>query len=78
MAALDVEAAVEQLDEAVVVLEETSDGYGLVRAELTYAIVLGDVGYRADSAIHTSSVLSEATVSQASTASPMSWRSRWR
>ena len=36
---------------AVVVLEETSDAYGVVRAELTYALVLGDVGYRADSAI---------------------------
>jgi DNA-binding SARP family transcriptional activator len=48
---LEVDAAVEQLDEAVVALEESADAYGLARAELTYALVLGDVGHRADRAI---------------------------
>ena len=50
-ACLDVDTAVTQLDEAVVVLEESADMYGVARAELTYALVFGEVGYRADRAI---------------------------
>ena len=75
---LDVDAAVEQLDEAVVVLEETSDGTASCEpsSRTPSCSATWDTGPTAP--FHTSSVLNEATVSQASTASPMSWRSRWR
>ena len=55
-ALLDVEAAVEQLDEAVVVLEETSDAYGVVRAELTYASCSATWDTEPTVPFHTSSV----------------------
>ncbi len=50
-ARLDVDTAVTQLDEAVVALEESADMYGVARAELTYALVFAEVGYRADRAV---------------------------
>ena len=45
---LTIESAVETLDEAIIVLRDEGDGLGLARAELTYALVLGDWGKRAD------------------------------